>query len=135
MEAKGLQEGNLIQDIKYKSPWRIICFLGSAMATVDAGLVNFPTDDQHDVDLSECEAIPFAKEWPERFGFEKIENDFKEDFKCIYWNKGIRVALCIDSMWRYFPETLFGFSIDIEYVHRFQNIHYDLTGEELKVND
>jgi hypothetical protein len=119
MKAQELRIGNLIQDKKYKSPWRVECFLGSTMATVDAGLVNFPTDDNHDIELSEHEGIPLDEKWLIKFGF--VDNE-KSKIKLIRINEFYYVCFvnrsrCLD--------------VDIKYVHQLQNLYFALTGEEL----
>jgi hypothetical protein len=122
MEAKDLRIGNLIQCKKYKSPWRIECFLGSTMATVDAGLVNFPTDDNHDIELSEHEGIPLDEKWLIKFGF--VENE-KTKIKFIRIN---------DFYFVCFVNRSRSLDVDIKYVHQAQNIYYALTGVELSVS-
>jgi hypothetical protein len=122
MEAKELRIGNLIQDKKNKSHWRIECFLGSTMATVDAGLVNFPTDDNHDIELSEHEGIPLDEKWLVRFGF--VDNE-KSKIKLIRINEFYYVCFVNRSR---------SLDVDIKYVHQLQNLYYALTGVELSVS-
>lgn len=122
MEAKELRIGNLIQDKKYKSPWRIELFLGSAMATVDAGMVNFATDDSHDIELNEHEGIPLTESWLIKFGF--VEGQMNK-VKLIRINEFYFVCFVNGS-------TSLG--VDLKYVHQLQNLYYALTGVELSVS-
>lgn len=122
MEAKDLRIGNLIQDVKHKSPWRIECFLGSSMATVDAGLVNFATDDLHDIELNEHEPIALNEKWLVRLGF--IDGE-KNGIKLIRINEYYYVCFVNGSK---------SLSVDIKYVHQLQNLYYALTGVELSVS-
>jgi hypothetical protein len=122
VDAKDLRIGNLIQDKKYKSTWKIQCFLGSTMATVDAGLVTFPTDDKHDIELSEHERIPLDEKWLIKFGF--VDNE-KSEIKLIRINEFYYVCFVNRSK---------SLNIDIKYVNQLQNLYYALTGVELSVS-
>lgn len=83
--------------------------------------------------LSLEKPIPLTEEWLLRFGFEKQEAD--TDFKYIYRNAQCRVSENNDGFLSYWPEEMWGFSVDIQYVHQLQNLNFALTGEELKVKE
>jgi hypothetical protein len=122
VQAEDLRIGNLIQDINYKSLWRIECFLGSEMATVDAGIANFSTDDNHDIELSEHEAIPLTSKWLEKLGF--VDGKLNE-IKLISVNEFYFICFVNRSK---------SLSVDVKYVHQLQNLYYALTGVELSVS-
>jgi hypothetical protein len=123
MEAKELRIGNLIQDKRHKSTWRIECFLGQTMATVDAGMVNFATDDLHDIELSEHEPIVLDEKWLIKFGF---VDGKKNMIKLIRINEFYFVCFVNGSK---------SLNVDLKFVHQLQNLYYALTGVELSVSD
>jgi len=62
MEAQDLRIGNIVQDKKYKSAWRVIEFYGTESVQLDAGKVDFATDDLHDEEMSNIEPIELTED-------------------------------------------------------------------------
>lgn len=70
--------------------------------------------------------IPLTEEWLLRFGFVKIENNWKcldLIFATISWERSAGIALSFDKESIFLPNT--------KYVHQLQNLYFALTGEEL----
>lgn len=136
IKPQELRIGNLIQKKEYKSTWRIIAFWGTSMIEVDAGLVNFPTDDLHQCDISEFEPIPLSEDWLKRMGFENIDDeiDFSEwqnGWVLIYGNGSDRQE---PFTYRYsVDENGDDVTVEVKYVHQLQNLIHALTGTELEI--
>lgn len=77
--------------------------------------------------------IPITEEWLERFGLEKVDEDYEiaiNDGVIMsvgnnFTNNSFHVQLGMGSDWTNF--------IFIEYVHELQNLYFALTGEELEL--
>lgn len=135
MKASELRIGNLVQGVKYKSPWKIVCFYGESMLNVDAGGANFTyiTDYEHAGSLDEFEPIPLTPEWIEQLGFKRLKglnnNEFYSlhtgfiEFQWECFGGGIMVALDIDTIT----------TLNCFYVHQLQNLYFALTGQELEL--
>lgn len=70
--------------------------------------------------------IPLTDEWLLKFGFEKIENNWKVlDYVCfkLSWERLAGLVLVFDNESIFLPQ--------IKYVHQLQNLYFALTGEEL----
>lgn len=129
MEVKELRIGNILQDIQYKSPMRIVQFYGTSMFELDSPYMDY-TDYRCDADLNKYEPIPLTEEWLVKFGFTKDKNLFFHD-KCSYiqsdaYNCGGGFGYCLNDEKIDF--------LHIKYVHQLQNLYFALTGEELTIN-
>ena len=141
MKANELRIGNFVQDKKWKTPWIINCFLGLSTVEVDSASVSFPTDSCHEPSLHTLEPIPLTEEWLERFGFEKVSEDYvrydlkaskdiyiiyADDYSCALFNskESEEDELGVIPNW----ET-------IKHVHQLQNLYFALTGQELTIKE
>lgn len=128
MKANELRIGNLIQDIKYKSPMRIVQFYGNTMFELDSPYMDY-TDYRCDADLDNYEPIPITEEWLIKFGFKRDsvmdgETRRLNNFNIGKLTKGYFIEGGVSN-----DKT----SINIEYVHQLQNLYFSLTGEELTI--
>ena len=135
MKASDLRIGNIVSEGKYKSPVRIITFFGSEYVEVDAGLVNFATDDLRETELTKCEPIPLTASWLLKFGFEKSSNKnntymmkvSNKYFFTIDLGKNIDNTLNPES---YYFDTI----VELKTVDQLQNLYHAITGSDLLVS-
>jgi hypothetical protein len=129
MKATELRIGNFIQDKKWKTAWKINCFLGLSTVEVDTAAVDFPTDSCHEPSLHTLEPIPLTEEWLERFGFnnnypvssrEYLIDSNDEVVLINHYEKGFLITL-----------TWWDAGMYVKYVHQLQNLYFALTGQEL----
>ena len=77
------------------------------------------------------EPIPLTEEWMLKFGFEK--HDF---YYAINWGiNGVLIMKYLVPYSLFAMELGIGFKKTLQYVHQLQNLYFDLTGEELTIND
>ena len=72
--------------------------------------------------------IPLTEEWLLKFGFEKTEWDNFNSYRLIIGNNDYAIVLYSDGN----CEVGDIITCKIEYVHQLQNLHFALTGMELK---
>jgi hypothetical protein len=72
------------------------------------------------------EAIPLTKDRLRHFKFEKDKSNFINDS---YVNKDLEVTIIIRED-KFFLTSFFGW-IELQYVHKMQNLCFELTGKEL----
>jgi len=80
------------------------------------------------VDKLKLQPIPLTEEWLLKFGFEKIENNWKVldlYFGIISWERLAGTMFCLEKESIFLPH--------IKYVHQLQNLYFALTGEELTI--
>jgi hypothetical protein len=117
INPKELRIGNLVQ---YKSQLR-----GWIVDVVHKEY--FKSDS-----LDNVKGIPISEQWLNNFSFKEEENLDQEKFKKIFLNDlGYRVSINIDNRFTFWID-LYGFGIDFNYVHEFQNIYFALTKHELE---
>jgi hypothetical protein len=78
----------------------------------------------------QAKPILLTEEWLLKFGFEKMENNWKcldLHFATISWERLAGLTLSFEKESTYLPH--------IKYVHQLQNLHFALTGEELIINN
>ena len=115
MDAKELRIGNLIY-----SRTGVIKVVDVINATTRK--IEFDDSDD-DYDLSECNPIPLTAEWLERFGAEFSGNEVVI--------QGFVMELFRDG-YCYSGGEGCPFSPPIKYVHKLQNIFYEIEDKELK---
>jgi len=71
--------------------------------------------------------IPLTEGWLEKFGFEKHEFDnvYPPQYRCKSRLIVVRDGCFVD----------YGTSVQLKYVHKIQNLCFELTGEELKIKN
>lgn len=100
------------------------------------GLEEHQIDSIHPAHVDHLEPIPLTEEWLKRFGFNSEESKYvwrndnrhfklwKRQNKLEGWYFHVTGNLADD-----------GFIIVVKWVHQLQNLYFNLTGEELTVND
>jgi hypothetical protein len=80
------------------------------------------------------EPIPLTEEWLLKFGFEKLDDGTYKKlvtvWESLYIDLDINILQigCNNREW-------FSFNRDITKVHKLQNLYYELSGEELTINE
>lgn len=133
MKAQDLRVGNLVTDEWYDSFKTII--------TVDSinkkGIDLFIEDDgnypecaktwiEPEYRFDQLRGIQLTEEWINKTGFSVTE--FKEICGLTIKNRGGKFFLCSDYISR-------EFEIMVEYVHRLQNLFFEITDEELTIKE
>lgn len=136
MEARELRIGNFLY---YKDT--------NDLGTVELIHKNhYECRDEFGIFTPNCKynPIPLTKEWFEKFGFEKADNDYKIQFQkndgfgnSNYW---IYVDTGIDNESNEFIIQLVSeegdwFTSKNKYVHQLQNLYFALTNEELTIKN
>jgi hypothetical protein len=85
-----------------------------------------PTDEKHNLILSNWKPIPLTEEWLLKFGFERMK------FFGTNINYLLKEPICISTSDMVVEWNKPNFIIkQIKYIHEIQNIYFALTGEEL----
>jgi hypothetical protein len=111
MKAEELRIGNLLQDTD-----------GEILEVYSISFISVKVKKLGEIDLNKVMPIPVIEEWLERFGFEGTEFMIgKGNFIFHKWNKTLTWfgVMLLNSLW--------------DEVHKFQNLHFALTGEELEL--
>lgn len=129
MEAKELRIGNIVQDIQYKSPMRIVQFYGTTMFELDSPYMDY-TDYRCDADLDKYEPVLITEDWLIKLGAKNTGTEIYLDIDSEYGN----------TLINYFDRKMFlidcdggSIGIEIKYVHQLQNLYFALTGKELTI--
>lgn len=73
----------------------------------------------------EIQPIPLTEEWLIRFGFVLYKRTLKYNIYIKNGDISIKIKSLISSF------RIYGFGIEIQYVHQLQNLFFALTGKEL----
>jgi hypothetical protein len=139
MEANELKIGNLVSiTCEAKKDIADTCHLDylSELARDHFVIGNFSTDEINvfigneliELSLSEIEPIELNDFWMLRFGFKQVGINFEKDWLLLWKNKDTGT---IDFVLNE-PHSQKRFARHLMYVHELQNLHYSLTGIELK---
>ena len=124
MKANELRIGNLIRWIS----------TGEIDTVKDIFTAAVKHENINNVNISDCEPIPLAEEWLDRFGL----REFVENSKRLY-DGNLEYFVYCDKAGRFYFYSYIEQSGDshyikeIQYVHQLQNLYFALTGEELKI--
>ena len=84
----------------------------------------------NNVNISDCEPIPMAEEWLDRFGFESYGHIYTLHFKNGF---ALNYNTSLKSWFLSIHSTTTTAISDFKYVHQLQNLYFALTGEEIKI--
>lgn len=136
MKPNELRIGNLIQH--GNTAYRIISFMGTSYVEVDSAYVNFATDDQRELLISECTPIELTEELAMKLGLNK-----KSPITWTFPKLNVPFIIYLsEPQFSNSPFELFytgnqpdgsasGCDVGIDFVHQLQNLYFALTGEEL----
>lgn len=130
MKPRELRVGNLVNYKGIESTVIAIGKFGTQVKNKKYSLINakFRTPDLCGISLTE--------EWLNKLGF-NIDNDylFRSPYhKVLFSNKaGYIVGLNYDGSCNFYPEGVLHYYMEVKYVHRFQNIYFEVTDYELEI--
>jgi hypothetical protein len=121
-----LRIGNYAYYGKRNSIGKIIMFLGTQTVELDEAPFLDYEEDFIDIDISEINSIPLTKDRLREFRFKKDKSNFINDS---YVNKELKLTIIIRED-KFFLTSFFGW-VELKYVHKMQNLCFELTGKEL----
>lgn len=131
IDVRELRIGNIISHGKYNSLWRINFFLGSSMANVDSAHVNFATDDESEVELSECSPAELTEKLLIKLG---LINSSHAGLKR-YSHPDCDFELGEYKGEWYLVDREMQLTVKVKYVHKAQNLCYELHNLELTIKE
>jgi hypothetical protein len=84
-----------------------------------------------------CKAIPLTEEWLLKFGFEKVDIVLTSisiaplNLPCTFHLPNTPFSFCLGKL--ILTTGTGDFCVNIDYVHKLQNLYFALTGEELTI--
>jgi len=124
MKVSELRIGNLLRDKVTKTELRVTKLTEQDIVTYVIDRSMFPLQDGWGI-----EPIPLTEERLLKFGFEDDRDNLMILRKGVfefYFDKVDKDGISLYEKWDG------NFLCNVEYVHEFQNLHFALTGEELK---
>lgn len=125
MDARELRIGNLIFDKNE------ITVFGVAN-TENGEMIWYDKEGGFWLFINETLPIPLTEEWLLKFGFEVNQGASKRLDAIVYDFKGLRLKKFNGRMSKFFIEWGTGTRTYIVYVHKLQNVFYELNYEELE---
>lgn len=98
---------------------------------ITIGVEGFNKNSEQPVLLEHVYPIPLTEEWLLKFGFEKIGENYENDWLLIHTHlktKELHFILNLPNSHQYNITVL-------NYVHQLQNLYFVLTGEELTIKN
>jgi len=120
MKANELRIGNLLQGDKIQLANQGI-YSDGIFAITGYGISEFELGR-----LLKAKPIPLTEEWLLKFGFEKLTKRFRKEVNGYWYTVWDSGQFDVDNK---------AISFNCKYVHKLQNLYFDLTGEELTITE